>query len=106
MKLILFATDTYRECIDFFHDVLDKLRQKNAYFSAEEYRLIVKTEKAKLVCVAGTSNHLGLYQLNPFDYYTIAVSEYDFYKSCISRLKADAKHIECTDDLIELLVGE
>lgn len=110
MKLILFVVDTYRECIDFFHDVLDKLRQKNAYFSADMHRIAVKTENAKLVCVAETSNHLGLYQTKPFDYYIFIGSAswewYDFHKFCVSRLKIGAKSVENMDDLIELLVGK
>lgn len=110
MKIILFAADTYRECIEFFHDVLDNLKQKNAYFSAEKYRVVVKTENAKLVCVAETSTHLGLYQLNPFDYYIFTGSanyeEHGFHKACVSRLKIGAKSVENMGELIELLVGE
>ena len=110
MILILFVADTSRECIEFFHVVLDNLKQKNVCFSADMHRIAVKTENAKLVCVAATSDCLGLYQLNPFDYYIFTgltiYGDYTFYKLCISRLKTTAMAIEYMDDLIGLLVGE
>lgn len=110
MILILFVADTCRECIEFFHDVLDNLKQKNVCFSADKHRIAVKTENAKLVCVAETSNHSGLYQTKPFDYYIFIGSAswewYGFHKFCVSRLKIGAKSVENMDDLIELLVGK
>lgn len=110
MILILFVADTYRECMDFLRNVLDNLEQKNAYFNVDKYRITVKTENSKLVCVAATSTCLGLYQLNPFDYYIFTGSanyeEHGFHKLCVSRLKISAKSVENMDELIKLLIGK
>lgn len=110
MILILFVADTCRECMEFFHVVLDNLNQKNVCFSADMHRIAVKTENAKLVCVAATSTCLGLYQLNPFDYYIFTGSanyeEHGFHKLCVSRLKISAKSVENMDELIKLLIGK
>lgn len=110
MKRILFATDTYKEAIYFMRDIGDALDVAEIRFSADKYRMEIKAEDALIVFVPQTSNHSGLYQRYPFDYYILTGDAYFFdsgwHDFCISRIKIGAKPIESREELIMVLTGE
>lgn len=110
MKRILFATDTYKEAINFMRDIADILNKAEIRFYTDKNRMTIKTEDALIVFVPQTSNHSGLYQRYPFDYYILTGDAYFFdsgwHKECISRTKIGAKPIESKEELIMVLTGE
>lgn len=110
MKRILFVTDTYKEAINFMRDIADTLNKAEIHFSADKNRMTIKTEDALIVFVPQTSNHSGLYQRHPFDYYILTGDAYFFgsgwHDFCISRIKIGAKSIESKEELIMVLAGE
>ena len=109
MKRILFATDTYKEAINFMRDMADTLNKAEIHFLADKNRMTIKTEGSLLVFVPQTSNHSGLFQRHPFDYYILTGTAYfdsGWHDFCISRIKIGAKPIESREELIMVLAGE
>ena len=91
-------------------DIADILNKAEIRFYADKNRMTIKTEDALIVFVPQTSDHSGLYQRYPFDYYILTGDAYFFdsgwHKECISRTKIGAKPIESKEELIMVLTGE
>lgn len=110
MKNILFATDTYKEAIMFMEELGNMLYKKQIQFDFDKYRMTIKTSDFLIVFVPETSNHSGLFQRHPFDYYIFTGyarwEEHGFHKFCISRIKIGAQEIDGMGELIRLLSEE
>ena len=110
MKRILFAADTFKECNQFLNDLANDLFERGIIFDIDKRTMSLKTESAYLICVPGTSNHSGVFQRQPFDYYIFVGCAkwkgHEFHKLCMSRMKLGAKEIQNMDELVQLICEE
>ena len=110
MKQILFEADTFKECNQFLNDLANDLFDRGILFDIDKRTMSIKIENAYLVFVPETSNHFGLFQRHPFDYYIFTGharwKEHGFHKLFILRTKMEAKEIRDMDELIRLLSEE